>query len=1796
MSESASDHRNSHPSPQITATPANGPSHLEDDSTTKASPTSLSRPNYPWTQRRSSRSFSDEPSHVIGNAFNFFRGKPDPKESRYASDEEEAAGDMYMPFSGQAEHNDEADIDEAAPVPLVAGKEAQDRHQFTQLALKLPNFFGRTNLESAPPNQTDDVRASTNLNPRKLFTMFRKKNKDKDRRQEDGAEDGLENAALDVDAEARERAVGLISSLSLGSPAINLLASCLCEDEYGIARAPLLLNLLGIKVFDISNSPFTKNRKFHIELEYGVLPQRLKWSVEKTAKDLLYLHSRFKLLVLRGTFKSEELPRYPVPPLLKRNDRKTGRKSGRSKSIVDPRADSRTERIESRRDNRTEPIADTTTERTDALPGTLDPVLDQRVADNSLDPRYRSLLAERLEGTSLQLPNRDTHGDNHSIASNMSFRDRLSTLQAHFSNLSSVSSIDSTSPEQVRNRMLNNQKYVNEITKYLNDLTQACAMKPQSNRLFHFFEISPISALLSYETGYTGKQGVIHIGGTARSQGWRVGHFKANDLKGMIDRRSEKWFLVRNTYLMYVSNINSTVPLEVFLIDPSFKIHCKGENENNENRGYDTESDIDEEYVAGRVGEEEKNYQHVLNKVFKHLRIVLENNERKLVMIPKSYKEHNLWVLSINKMIANNPWAEPHRFNSFAPIRKNCFAQWFVDARDYFWAVSSAIEMAKDVIFIHDWWLSPELYLRRPANGNQQFRIDRLLQRKAMQGVKVFVIVYRNVGSTVPIDSLYTKHSVLSLNQENIHVIRSPNQLLQNTFFWAHHEKVCIIDYTVAFMGGIDLCYGRYDTPDHVLTDDSQVDFDGLDKDTLTKDEFSKFRVFPGKDYSNTRVKDFNNLDKPYESMYDRNIVPRMPWHDVHMVTSGETARDLSRHFVQRWNYLLRQKRPSRLTPLLTPPPDLTPEEVADMGLDGSCEIQILRSAGSWSLGLKEHEESIHQAYLKLIEESEHFVYIENQFFVTSCVIDGTEIKNRIGDALVDRIVRAHKEGTTWKAVILIPLVPGFEAQVDEPDGSSVRVVMQCEYMSISRGSSSLFAKLRKFGIDPDNYIQFFSLRKWGAIGPDRSLVTEQLYIHAKTMIVDDRVAIIGSANINERSMRGSRDSEVAAVVRDSETIKSTMNGEPYTVGRFPHTLRMRLMREHLGVSVDVLDVVERKFDRFESFAKTEDGLKAASNCFKKRANLELSAAIEYATREVLGQPSGSDRWKYHCDTHGLSTEVITVPDDIRSKDDPTPEAKALPLSFNNRTGPHEANRGIREKKKHSYDTRVQQSVEHKTDVFGEGVDKYRTNLGRKARLDSNRFLKELSQKVMGNQPTDVFLPGVEDMLSFLELDDHEFQDDMDERVEEILAARNKERWMLLKKVAYLQRMGARATHQAHEEDLKRAAAGFPTRNGSHSSNVKKDSKNNEGARRNGEATEEANGVSSIYVAPAELGQRKDPEGTSPGEVAPKIDALDKEYPERDLPENGHMDANTESIPIIRLDEQQLKDHLRQVELMGLESGTKFIDPYGFEDPLDPDFYEDLWFESARKNTDLFRLVFHCQPDDFVANWKDYKQFMKLADAFKLAQAEEARNRREKFRFESESSFESERPNHHHTRKNSQTISLSSYSHENGILGEIPSRRDRRNLKRKGRRFLARDPIIEGDNEYDSEDEPEEYTDAEDLNGEEANGDLTDEDTPHTSPSENSPDSSRSREAHADPITASQAKNFNTKKRRAGTFSARRRIHSGDRIFDRDTSQRLLEEIQGHLVLFPVDWLARELEGGNWFFNTDRIPPIEIYD
>ncbi|MBN0147877.1 hypothetical protein JTL51_33740, partial [Pseudomonas aeruginosa] len=64
---------------------------------------------------------------------------------------------------------------------------------------------------------------------------------------------------------------------------------------------------------------------------------------------------------------------------------------------------------------------------------------------------------------------------------------------------------------------------------------------------------------------------------------------------------------------------------------------------------------------------------------------------------------------------------------------------------------------------------------------------------------------------------------------------------------------------------------------------------------------------------------------------------------------------------------------------------------------------------------------------------------------------------------------------------------------------------------------------------DWSRYLTLLNLRTWAVLGG--RVVTEQIYVHSKLLIADDRVAILGSANINDRSLQGERDSELAVMV-----------------------------------------------------------------------------------------------------------------------------------------------------------------------------------------------------------------------------------------------------------------------------------------------------------------------------------------------------------------------------------------------------------------------------------------------------------------------------------------------------------------------------------------------------------------------------------------------------------------------------------------------------------------------------------------
>jgi phospholipase D1/2 len=100
---------------------------------------------------------------------------------------------------------------------------------------------------------------------------------------------------------------------------------------------------------------------------------------------------------------------------------------------------------------------------------------------------------------------------------------------------------------------------------------------------------------------------------------------------------------------------------------------------------------------------------------------------------------------------------------------------------------------------------------------------------------------------------------------------------------------------------------------------------------------------------------------------------------------------------------------------------------------------------------------------------------------------------------------------------------------------------------------------------------------------PSGIMKVSMVYIHAKVMIIDDRVASVGSANINDRSLMGDHDTEIAVVcemdtIEPIDVMTSIMAGQAYNVSRYAYNLRMNLWNEHLGLpindrsAVDVMD------------------------------------------------------------------------------------------------------------------------------------------------------------------------------------------------------------------------------------------------------------------------------------------------------------------------------------------------------------------------------------------------------------------------------------------------------------------------------------------------------------------------------------------------------------------------------------------------------------------------------------------------
>lgn len=404
---------------------------------------------------------------------------------------------------------------------------------------------------------------------------------------------------------------------------------------------------------------------------------------------------------------------------------------------------------------------------------------------------------------------------------------------------------------------------------------------------------------------------------------------------------------------------------------------------------------------------------------------------------------------------------ERYRFGSFAPLRNESRAKWFVDGQDYMAAVADSIEAAEKEIFITDWQLNPHIFMKRPDSGidSLHWRLDKMLLRKAEQGVHTYILLYWESKKIAGMD-LGSEHAQTVLSHKNIEVFRHPdmNTFLNHIFTllrWSHHEKVVVVDRSIAFVGGIDLCFGRWDTHSHLLTDPFPPHPCVLEKDECARiAEESRSIVqhsrWIGKDYGNTFLYGARtNLDEPMKDYVDRSKDPRMPWHDVACSVSGLPALDVAKHFIQRYNSIKPWYSFHRLSL-----EDFVPSTVLHQISDPSgsnLTIQVLRSVDKWSVG-QPHEASIYNAYLHAIQNAEHFIYIENQFFISSQKGSFRNVRNEILSTLVDRIYRAYKKREDFHAMVVIPLKPEFAEEWDPNTSSDLGAVSYWTYATLYHG------------------------------------------------------------------------------------------------------------------------------------------------------------------------------------------------------------------------------------------------------------------------------------------------------------------------------------------------------------------------------------------------------------------------------------------------------------------------------------------------------------------------------------------------------------------------------------------------------------------------------------------------------------------------------------------------------------------------------------------------------------------------
>lgn len=239
------------------------------------------------------------------------------------------------------------------------------------------------------------------------------------------------------------------------------------------------------------------------------------------------------------------------------------------------------------------------------------------------------------------------------------------------------------------------------------------------------------------------------------------------------------------------------------------------------------------------------------------------------------------------------------------------------------------------------------------------------------------------------------------------------------------------------------------------------------------------------------------------------------PFHDIMAMVTGPVAGALADIFRDRWRAahgeILRPVPPGDAGPLW--PPWVRP-------LLKGIEVAVARTCPSWDGEAAVRE--VEQLYLDLIASARRHIYIENQYFAS----------RRIADALAARLAADDCP----EMVVVNP-------------GEPVSLV---ERSSMGVARARLVARLR--AADRGNRLRLYFPTADG----------QDVKVHSKLMVIDDCVLRVGSANLNNRSMR--LDSECDVMVEAA--------GDPAAECAI-RALRHDLMAEHLGVGAGAVAAAE---------------------------------------------------------------------------------------------------------------------------------------------------------------------------------------------------------------------------------------------------------------------------------------------------------------------------------------------------------------------------------------------------------------------------------------------------------------------------------------------------------------------------------------------------------------------------------------------------------------------------------------------